>query len=416
LKIFLLFLGLLISSFVTLSAFAEPSIKDDNFIVQKYVTEICCSPTTMAFEGNDILILQKDSGNVILIQNGKQQNNTVLHENITNTGEQGMLGITTVGSKVYLYFTESSKQLGPPLGKRVYSYDWNGQALVNRVLIKDLPQTQFYHNGGAMATSQNGSVFLVVGDAGRYGKLENHPDGEPDDTGVILRIAPSGPYYAMGIRNSFGLAFDPVTGNLWETENGPTENDEINIVPPNFNSGWDVIMGPANSTQLANLPGFPGYVYHDPQFTWAKTVAPTGLSFVNSKEFEKYKNSLFVGDCNIGNLYRFEINSQRDGFVFNSVQLSDKVANIGDSMDEIIFGTGFGCITDVKQGPDGLLYIVSLSDGTIYRIIPKDLAVQSGIGFSQIQYVVYGVAASIVAISMMYVRKIRRKTYQKQKV
>ena len=85
-------------------------------------------------------------------------------------------------------------------------------------------------------------------------------------------------------------------------------------------------------------------------------------------------------------------------------------------MDEIIFGTGFGCITDVKQGPDGLLYIVSLSDGTIYRIIPKDLAVQSGIGFSQIQYVVYGVAASIVAISVMYVRKIRRKTYQKQKV
>ncbi|HMK32224.1 MAG TPA: PQQ-dependent sugar dehydrogenase [Nitrosopumilaceae archaeon] len=411
-KIFLLFLGLLIPSIVTLSAFAEPSIKDDNFIVQKYVTEICCSPTTMTFEGKDILILQKDSGNVILIRDGKQQNSTV-HENITNTGEQGMLGITTVGSKVYLYFTESSKQWGPPLGKRVYSYDWNGQSFVNRTLIKDLSQTQFYHNGGAMVTSKNGSVFLVVGDAGRYGKLENHRDGEPDDTGVILRIAPPGQYYAMGIRNSFGLAFDPVTGNLWDTENGPDFGDEVNIVPPNFNSGWDVIMGPANSTQLANLPGFPGYVYHDPQFTWTKTVAPTGLSFINSKEFEKYKNSLFVGDCNNGNLYRFELNSQRDGFVFNSVQLTDKVVNIGDSMDEIIFGTGFGCITDVKQGPDGLLYIVSLSDGTIYRIVPKDLTVQSGIGFSQIQYAVYVVAASIAAISVTYVIKIRRKNNQK---
>ena len=369
----------------------------------------------MAFEGNDILILQKDSGNVILIRDGKQQNSTV-HENITNKGEQGMLGITTVGSKVYLYFTESSKQWGPPLGKRVYSYDWNGQSLVNRTLIKDLSQTQFYHNGGAMVTSKNGSVFLVVGDAGRYGKLENHRDGEPDDTGVILRIAPPGPYYAMGIRNSFGLAFDPVTGNLWETENGPTENDEINIVPPNFNSGWDVITGPANSTQLANLPGFPGYVYHDPQFTWTKTVAPTGLSFINSKEFEKYKNSLFVGDCNNGNLYRFELNSQRDGFVFNSVQLTDKVANRGDSMDEIIFGTGFGCITDVKQGPDGLLYIVSLSDGVIYRIIPKDLVVKSETGFSQIQYMIYGVTASIAVISVMYVIRIRRKIIKNQKV
>jgi len=415
LRIFLLFLGLLISSFVTLSAFAEPSINDDNFILQKYITDICCSPTTMAFEGNDILILQKDSGNVVLIRDGKQQNSTV-HENITNKGEQGMLGITTVGSKVYLYFTESSKQWGPPLGKRVYSYDWNGQSLVNRTLIKDLSQTQFYHNGGAMVTSKNGSVFLVVGDAGRYGKLENHRDGEPDDTGVILRIAPPGPYYAMGIRNSFGLAFDPVTGNLWETENGPTENDEINIVPPNFNSGWDVITGPANSTQLANLPGFPGYVYHDPQFTWTKTVAPTGLSFINSKEFEKYKNSLFVGDCNNGNLYRFELNSQRDGFVFNSVQLTDKVANRGDSMDEIIFGTGFGCITDVKQGPDGLLYIVSLSDGVIYRIIPKDLVVKSETGFSQIQYMIYGVTASIAVISVMYVIRIRRKIIKNQKV
>ena len=183
-----------------------------------------------------------------------------------------------------------------------------------------------------------------------------------------------------------------------------------NIVLPNFNSGWDVITGPANSIQLANLPGFPGYVYHDPQFTWTKTVAPTGLSFVNSKELEKYKNSLFVGDCNNGNLYRFELNSQRDGFIFNSIPLTDKVVNIGDSMDEIIFGTGFGCITDVKQGPDGLLYIVSLSDGTIYRIVPKDSTIQSGIGFSQIQYVVYGVAVSIAAISVIYIIKIRRKT------
>jgi aldose sugar dehydrogenase len=390
-----------------LPAYSEPSIKDGDFVVQKYVSDICCSPTTMAFEGKDILVLEKTSGNVTLIRDGIQQEKPVLHENVTSAGEQGMLGITTVGTKVYLYFTQSSFNGGPALGKRVYSYDLNGNELIHKTLVKNMLQTQFYHNGGAMTTDLNGSVYLVVGDAGRYGKLQNHPDGEPDDTSVILRIAPTGPYYAIGIRNSFGLTIDPLTGKLWDTENGPTDNDEINLVPPNFNSGWDVIMGPANKTQLEQLPGYPGYYYHDPQFTWSKPVAPTGLSFINSKEFEKYKNSLFVGDCNNGNLYKFDLNDNRDGFVFKSPQLADKVADIGDSMDEIIFGTGFGCISDVVAGPDGLLYIVSLTDGAIYRIVPKSTIVQSSI-FGNLEYLLYFAVVPAIVLGGIYLRKVRK--------
>ena len=386
-----------------LPVYGKPVLNDNDFVVQKFIAGIPNGPTTMAFEGNDILVLQKTDGQVRLIHDGALQEKPVLDENVTSEGEQGMLGITTVGTKVYLYFTESTYDGGKPLGKRVYSYDWNGTELVNKTLVKDLWATQTYHNGGAMVTDQNGSVYLVVGDAGRYGKLENHPTGEPDDTGVILRIAPPGPYYAMGIRNSFGLAIDPVTGKLWDTENGVDVYDEINIVPPNFNSGWDVIMGPANDTTLKNLPGYPGYYYHDPQFTWEKTVAPTGLSFIDSKEFEKYKNSLFVGDCNNGNLYRFELNDDRDGFVFRSAQLSDKIANVGDSMDEIIFGTGFGCITDVIAGPDGLLYLVSLSDGTIYRIVPKSDATQNSASDSTpIQYWPYPAIAAVIVVPVAY--------------
>jgi aldose sugar dehydrogenase len=400
---FWLILVFILLGFVILPSYAEPVIKDKDFVLQKYVTGICCSPTTMAFEGKDILVLSKSSGQVHLIRDGILQEKPVLQENVTSVGEQGMLGITTIGSKIYLYFTESSKMGGPPLGKRLYSYDWNGQELVNKTLIKNLIQTQTYHNGGAMTTDLNGSVYLVVGDAGRFGKLQNHPVGEPDDTSVIFRIAPPGPYYAIGIRNSFGLTVDPVTGKLWDTENGPDFGDEINLVPPNFNSGWDVIMGPANKTQLAQLPKFLGYTYHDPQFTWEKPVAPTGLAFTNSKEFEKYKNSLFVGDCTVGNLYRFELNKNRDGFVFNTKQLSDNIVNIGDNMDEIIFGTGFGCISDVVTGPDGLLYVVSLTDGTIYRIVPQSvIATVENIGISsQLSYVAY-VLISVVSITVLF--------------
>ncbi|HWY33496.1 MAG TPA: PQQ-dependent sugar dehydrogenase [Nitrosopumilaceae archaeon] len=428
---FWLFLIFVLSICIILPAYSQPSIKDNDFIVQKYVPGICCSPTTMDFvDKNNILVLEKSSGNVTLIRDGVQQG-PILHENVTSIGEQGMLGITHVGTKVYLYFTQSSFNGGPPLGKRIYSYDWNGSALIHKTLVKNFPQTQNYHNGGAMTTDLNGSVYIVLGDAGQYGKLQNHPLGEPNDTGIIYRVAPTGPYYAMGIRNSFGLTVDPVTGKLWDTENGPDFGDEVNIVPPNFNSGWDVIqgpankttlfkpnvaddftgwgviMGPANKTTLAQLPGYPGYQYHDPQFTWMKTVAPTGIAFVNSPQFEKYKNSVFVGDCNNGNLYRFQLNDNRDGFVFKSPQLADKVVNWGDSMDEIIFGTGFGCMSDVIAGPDGLLYIVSLSDGIIYRIVPNSTT-QNLTFDNLIQYLFYFVLLPAIVFAVIYIRKVRK--------
>jgi len=399
-----IYLAILLIPFLVLPVYAQPSIKDIDLVVQKYVSDICCSPTTMAFIGNDILVLEKSSGEVHLIRNGVYQNTPVLKENVTSAGEQGMLSIDVVGTKVYLYFTESSYNGGPPLGKRVYSYDWNGEKLVNKTLIKDMPQTQIYHNGGGITTDLNGSVYLIVGDAGRYGKLENHQVGEPDDTGVILRLVPSGPYYAMGIRNSFGLTVDPITGKLWDTENGPDYGDEINIVPPNFNSGWDVLMGPANKTQLAEIPHYKNYVYHDPQFTWEKPVAPTAISFVNSDKLNNYRNSVLVGDCNNGNLYKFELNQNRDGFVFKSPQLQDNVVNIGDSMDEIILGTGFGCLTDIKEGPDGFVYIVSLSEGTIYRLIPKQSSYQLA-ELGNYQYLLYVIPAGAAIAFLAYYKK-----------
>ncbi len=174
----------------------------------------------------------------------------------------------------------------------------------------------------------------------------------------------------MDIRNSFGLAVNPVTGNLWATENGDDDFDEINLVPEKFNSGWIVTMGPVTESQLDEIPGYEDFVYRDPEFSWEETVAPTGLDFAKFDEIDRYDNSLFVGDCNAGNLYKFELNENRDGFEFTSTFLQDNMIDKNESMDEIIIGTGFGCITDIERGPDGFLYIVSLSEGTVYRILP----------------------------------------------
>ena len=365
-------------------AFSEPILYVQDLVVEKYVSNLCCLITTMTFVGDDILILQKNDGMVRLIQDGVLQDEPVLDVNVNSIGEKGMLGITSVDSSVYLYFTEANEDGGESLGNRIYKYEWNGDSLINPLLLKELP-SNVSHNGGAMVTGLDNEVYAVIGDTLQYGLLQNKPlewlkgtDVGLKDNGVILQLETENPYFAMGIRNSFGLAVDPVTGNLWDTENGDDDFDEINLVQEKFNSGWIVIMGPATESELASLPGYEDYVYGDPEFSWEKNVAPTGLDFARFQEIHNYDNSLFVGDCITGNLYKFELNENRDGFEFTSSFLQDNVINKNETMDEIIIGTGFGCVTDIERGPDGFLYVVSLSEGTIYRILPSVNTVNVG--------------------------------------
>ncbi|MCI0559730.1 MAG: PQQ-dependent sugar dehydrogenase [Nitrososphaera sp.] len=387
-------------------AVGEPAIKDEDFAITRYVSGIENGAVSMAFMGEDILVLQKDDGKVRLIRDGRLQVDPVLDVAVTNAGEQGMLGIATVNSTVYLYFTESNRDGGEPLGKRVYRYDWNGEKLVNPVLLRDLRETQTYHNGGAMVTGLDGSVYLILGDAGHFGKLQNKPVGDPDDTSVILRVAPEGPYYAIGIRNSFGLAVDPQTGQLWDTENGDDDSDEVNLVPQGFNSGWDRMMGPASESELSSLPGYAGYTYSDPEFTWERITVPTAISFVNSSQMAKYRDSLFVASCSQGNLYRFALNESRDGFVFEDPALADRVLDVDDSMDEIVFGTGFGCVTDMEVGPDGFLYFTSFSGGSIYKMAPRiEVGVDTDANPASIYVIYVAIAAAGGVAAFLALRK-----------
>lgn len=347
-----------------------PKLYDQSLTVERFVKEgIPNSPTTMAFVGDDILVLERYTGLVRLIKDGQLQPWPVLDVSVAKDGERGMLGITSSGNTVYLYFTAADADAGKAIENRIYKYTWDGSKLVDPILLKTLPSDNFYHNGGAMTNFDN-QVYAVIGDNGNYGILQNRPFEWKNDTSVILRIDPPGPYYAMGIRNSFGIAVDPLTGNLWDTENGDDEFDEVNFVPENFNSGWVEIMGPANNqTKVDSLPKYQNYAYSDPEFSWQRPVAPTGIAF--GTEEIGYPNKVFVSDCNNGNLYWFTLNPERTGFVFNSPELSDLVLNVDEPMDEILLGSGFGCTTDIELGPDGLLYIVSLSNGAIYRISPS---------------------------------------------
>jgi glucose/arabinose dehydrogenase len=364
------------------------------------VTSGLSQPTAMAFIGpGDFLVLQKGDGRVRRVINGVLKAGQVLDVAVDNSSERGLLGIALhpnfpATPFVYLYYTESSNGSDTsgspaPLGNRVYRYTWNGNTLAAPMPILDLPVTPGpNHNGGTMTFGPDGKLYVVIGELNRNGQLQNFAGGAaPDNTGVIFRVNDDGSapndnpffalggnlakYYAYGIRNSFGLAFDPVTSKLWDTENGPSNYDEINLVEPGFNSGWERIMGPSNRDMegTSDLVQFPGSHYVDPKFSWLTTVGPTAIAFLNSARLgTEYHDDVFVGDINNGNLYRFRVNAMRNGFDFTSSGLSDLVADSNAELQEVSLGTGFGGITDLKVGPDGLLYVLSFGLGKIFVI------------------------------------------------
>ena len=225
---------------------------------------------------------------------------------------------------------------------------------------------------------------------GTSGILRVTQDGKAvNDEGIIGQKFPLNLYYAYGMWNSFGFDFDPLSKILWDTENGLVFGDEINLVEPGFNSGYNKIDGlwirgysidqtekhvaPLHPTNLVNFGG--RGIYHTPQFTWFRSVGPTAIVFFNSNKMgSKYENDIFVGDIIYGNVYHFKLNAQRTELLLPSGSLADKVANSSDTLNDIIFGKGFGGITDLKVDPQsGYLYILTFNNiqGTIYRIVPK---------------------------------------------
>ena len=400
-------------------SFVGAQVLNDPALQLREVVSGLNQPTAMAFIGKgDILVLQKGDGRVRRVINGVLQPDPVLDVAVDSSSERGLLGIAIhpnfpTSAFVYLYYTESSTGSDTsgspvPVGNRVYRYTWNGSTLVGPQLILDLPVTPGpNHDGGTMIFGPDGKLYVVIGELNRNGQLQNFSGAAaPDDTGVIFRInddgsAPSdnpffnqggnlAKYFAYGIRNSFGLAFDSVTGKLWDTENGPANYDEINLVDPGFNSGWMRIMGPSSrdAQGTSDLVIFSGSHYADPKFSWFSTVAPTAIVFTNAATLGvDYQDSVVIGDINNGNLYRFRLNLARDGFLFTNPNLGDLVADNNTELQEVILGTGFSGITDLKIGPDGLLYVLSFSLGKIFvvsrpslvaAVLPSSRSVQVG--------------------------------------
>jgi glucose/arabinose dehydrogenase len=364
----------------------------------------------------------------------------------------------------------------PLLGNRVDRFRWTGLSLeYDQNLIKlrafqndGAPQppgqgdgaqpARANHDGGVIDFGPDGKLYIQIGDVGRRGQLQNlacgptatvcpgplTPDDQfggpqPDDahlTGGFIRLnddgttpsdnpfftagtAMGGPVganvqklFAYGIRNAFGFDFDPVSGQLWDEQNGDDSFTEINLVEPGANLGWIQVMGPLERitqykqietsaqfdglqqlrwppTNIADSPSqarsrlfmLSGAQYSDPEFAWKFEVAPAGVGFLRGRALgPQYQNDLFVGAARPflegGQIWHFNLTGNRRKIAVDDPRLEDRVADnlakfeITES-ETLLFGRNFGVGTDIETGPNGNLYVVSLDQGAVYEIFRR---------------------------------------------
>jgi aldose sugar dehydrogenase len=469
--------GLLLGSQAAMAQTGPPSVVDKNLAVRTVVAGLT-TPATMAFLGaDDFLVTEKNTGRIVRVTGGAVAS-TPLDLAVNFASERGALGIALhpnfpANPGVYVYWTASSTGADtnaladtPLLGNRVDRFVWNGSTLTFdhnviqiRALQADAGQPlRGNHNGGVIRFGPDGKLYIIIGDLGRRGQMQNLPCGptaacpgplvaddqfggpEPDNahlTGVILRVNDDGsapqdnPFYgfgatqggeaganiqkifAYGIRNSFGMAFDPLSGWLWAQENGDDSFSELNRVEPGMNSGWVQLQGPperiaqfkgietgvlANPAyfglqQIRWLPTLiadtaeeafarmfmlPGAHYSAPEMAWKFEVAPGGIGFMNGRALgPQYHGDLFMGGArNLlegGHLFHLQLTGNRRKIGVDDPRLEDRVADNLDKWDiteseSLLFGRNFGVVTDIQTGPNGNLYLVSLSTGTVYEI------------------------------------------------
>jgi aldose sugar dehydrogenase len=422
----------------SMTQYNGPIVEDNNLGVE-LVAKGIKFPASMSFlDKDDILVTEKNTGMVKRILNGTLLEKPVINVSVVNNWESGLLGIaidkdTTTASPryVYLYYStpiggqdgaDSNNNQTIEEGNLLYRYEYNDGKLVNPNLLLKIPYPAnftYYHPSGVVLIGPDRNIYLVTGDFNQpVTKTQNVNSNLPiNGTSAIYRLAKDGSaakgnpfggemarYYAYGIRNSFGMDFDPVTGKLWDTENGPWWADEINIVEPGFNSGWKKVQGLSyihiphtqEQSELNSLVNFDGKgKYSEPEFVWAETLGVTAIKFLDSNKLGKnYENDIFVGDFDLGNIYHFDLINNRTALSLDN-KLADKMADNRDELKDVIFGHGFGAVVDIEVGPDGYLYILSLYEakdkcdpnmvfsdcydfssndirGSIFRIVPKN--------------------------------------------
>ncbi len=315
------------------------------------------APTAMEFAPDGRLFVAEQAGRLRVVKNGVLLPNDFVTLNVANNSERGLLGIAfdpdfASNRFVYVYYTRTL----PPIKNRVSRFTasrLNPDVAVpgsERVLLDDIGSDAGNHNGGAIHFGLDRKLYVAVGDGGAdptnsqslatlSGKLLRiNPDGSPPADNPFVGVPGArAEIFALGLRNPYTFAVDPQTGTIHVNDVGQSTWEEINLGAPGANYGWPDCEGPGCGA---------GFVDPIHAYSHAEGRAITGGAFYRQSQFPSaYAGSYFFADYLGGWIRRLD----------SANQVSD-------------FWNPQNGPVDLKVGPDGALYYLSIFDGAVYRI------------------------------------------------
>ncbi len=340
----------------------------DVFIAELFVDQLQI-PWGMAFLPDGSLLITEKSGELIHFKEGKKTNIANVPE-VYVRGQGGLLDIEVhpqYQDNGWLYLSYSSQEGGEKGGNTaIIRAKLKDNALTDKELLyKATPNTtKGQHYGSRIEFDNEGYLYFSVGDRGNRdvnpqditldgGKIYRlHDDGRiPTDNPFVDETGAKTAIFTYGHRNPQGLVKNPETGKLWDHEHGPRGGDEINILEKGKNYGWPVITYGINysGTPITDITEKDGM--EQPMHYWVPSIAPSGMTFVTTENYEGWQGSLLVGSLVFEYLER-------------QVLEDNKVVRREKLMDDI------GRVRNVRQGPDGLVYVAVEGKG-IYKLVPK---------------------------------------------
>ncbi|MFD2588319.1 PQQ-dependent sugar dehydrogenase [Croceitalea marina] len=341
-----------------------------NSFSEELIIEGIQNPWGMVFPSKNSILITEKSGKLILVKDGEKTQIQGL-PNIYERGQGGFLDIELhpdYENNGWIYFSYSSSDGDGNGGNTAIMRAKlkNNELVAKEILYKGVPNTtKGQHWGSRLEFDDAGFLYFSIGDRGNRdvnpqditrdgGKIYRiHDDGRiPNDNPFIGEKGAKKAIYSYGHRNPQGLVKNPITGDIWNHEHGPRGGDEINIIKKGRNYGWPIITYGINyvGTKITDETSRPGM--EQPLYQWTPSIAPSGMTFVTSEKYKGWKGSLLVGSLAFQYLERLELRN-------NKVVYREKLLD------------GLGRVRNVRQGPDGFIY-VSVEGKGIYKLIPKN--------------------------------------------
>ena len=335
-------------------------------------------PWAIDFLDATTALITEKPGRLRVVTKGKLQPEPVKNiPKVLNEGQGGLMDVAvdpdySQNGWIYLAFShvldkKAGEERPGAMTKIVRGKIENNNWINEQVLFeapREMYRTTRHHYGCRIVFDPEGYLYFAIGDRGAgfqaqdntlpNGKVHRiHKDGKiPADNPFVSDPKAMKSLYSLGNRNIQGMAIHPETGELWTTEHGPMGGDEVNLIKPGKNYGWETITYGINynGTIITDVKRKPGL--EQPNLYWRPSIAVCGLDFYRGDLFKKWKNKLLVGALKYEEVRLLNIEG-------------DRVMH-----DEVIF-KGQGRVRDVQTGPDGAIYVVLNDPGTVVKLMPK---------------------------------------------